>query len=345
MTVEQQSSTTRTETEDLNNAALLQHKYNLTKSKSKEEEVGGPTLLEVLELQRSSAVVSRSGTKGGHSARGDGSNNISGGSDDGSQPPLRLAWLSRYDQRIIDLIFWKSKTKSFFTFSWIITILVVLRTHSAAYVLSAALMSLMIVMMLFVGGSTVLQAATLHTAKHPFASTLSGDITLPESMQSTISDVLLSLINGSLDFVGRIVLVQSFSLTLRAITLLWIIWAHIDDIYLLLIIMTCALFFIPKFYQEHTDTCESVIEVYEENSLTGVISAQFETLEAEQDAANKNPLNGNLVTNSKEVLTASITGILIVLLVKYFLANDQGEIPHLFTYIWSLYQSAVKSSQ
>ena len=340
MTGEHQTvSNRKTETEEQSkNAAQQQHTYNLTKTKSKEDQVGGPTLLEVLELQRSSAVVSSS-SKSAHLAQNSDSKNAGDDADEPTPTPLRLAWLSRYDQRIINIIFWKNKTKSFFTWLWIVTILVVLRTHSVAYVLTASLMSLLTVMMLYVGGSTILQAATLRTAKHPFASTLSGDITLSEPLQTAISEVFLSLINGSLDFIGRIVLVQSFSLTFRAVTLLWIIWAHVDDIYLLLIIITCAIFFVPKFYQNHVETCESVIEVYEENSLTGVISAHFKTLESEADAPNKLPDSGSLVANSKEILTASITGMLIMLVLKYFLADEEGEIPNLFTYVLSIYKS------
>ena len=281
------------------------HNYMSKKVKSNDDE--GLTLLE---LQRSSAVIS------GNKNHQNSPDNPCGDSTSLSD---KLAWSFHFDSHIVDLVTWRDTSKSLFTFLWIVTTLFLLRSHSFLYILTASLISLLTVMMVFVGGCSLFQAATKDHVIHPFASTLSNTIALSQSTQATISQILLGIITGSVDFVARIVLVQSCGLTMRSIALLWIIWSHMEDIYIFLIIFICIIFTVPKLYLDHAESFESLIEIYEENPLTGIINAHFKIKECSRiNSATKKICS---ISQSKDMLSASLSGVIIVLAVKYFLSD------------------------
>lgn len=310
------------ETDDNTVDATKFPNYNLTKMKSKED--GKPTLLE---LQRSSAVIS------GHKNQRNSIETIQSMINQ-SSATSGGAWLCHLDHRIVNIVIWKDTTKSLLTFLWIITSLFMLRTHSLVYLATASLLSVLIIMLLFVGGCTLLQAATTGHVVHPFAAVLAKTITISESMQGTISMVMLSIITGSVDFIARIVLVQSFGLTFRSVALLWLIWAHVEDVHIFLIIIVCVIFTLPKLYTDHSETYESLLEeIYEENPISGIISAHFKIKES--SGLDSGTRKDNIISLSKDMISASLSGIIIVLFVKYFLSDEQGKIPNLFYYFWS----------
>ena len=152
-----------------------------------------------------------------------------------------------------------------------------------------------------------------------------------------ISNSFLSIINASLDFIGRIVLVQSFGLTFRALTFLWITWAYVDDIYLVLIILTCTVFLVPRFYHNHTKSCDSLIELFEENSLTGIVTSHFSPPDDESEFSDASERSDGVVSQSKDILSACIIGVLVVLAVKYIGSDQEGQLPNLFIYLRSVY--------
>ena len=301
-----------------------------TKTSSKEDITGGVTLLE-LQRKRSSPVISLSREQR-HANEEDEENADGTGSGNNN----RLAWLAVYDQRLIDLIYWKHKTCSFFAFIWISGSLLILRTYSIVFLLTAAFMSLLLVMMFYVGASIVLQAATSKSATHPFHSLLSTSIVIPRATQTALTEVLLSLLNGSIDFVGRIVLVQSFTLTFRALVFVWILWAYVSDVYLALFVVTVAVFSVPKLYYSHTEPCEVFIEVFEQSDVTGSISSHFQS-ETESGSSGTGK-RGDILAQSKDVLTASIVGVIVILLVKYFVPDEETRQVNLLSYLVSLYR-------
>eukprot|EP00116_Pleurobrachia_bachei_P004115 sb/3464377/ len=311
------------------------HSYTLTttSSKDEEDEDPAPTLLELQRRERSSAVISQP-------SKAEAIRSLSESetwSTDQKHKKREIKWLCRFDNRVVDIISWKSTIKSLLIYLWIVISLLILRHHSLLYLTSLSLLCLLIVNCVFVGGSFVLQAALHGQATHPFYTTLAQPtISLSNETKTAITQIIMSMLDGAIDFTARVVLVQDIGITLRACSVLWVIWAYISDTYLVLTVIVTAVFAGVPLYTQFSDTLHKMVEVFEEDGVSGVITSTFvEEKGSENDVTEKecDVIDSDVTTPTRDVISAVMFGLVIVVVVKWCNGDDVNLIFDVATFI------------
>ena len=196
-------------------------------------------------------------------------------------------------------------------------------------------------MMVFVGCSYILQAALHGTARHPFHEVLKTDIQLSEEIASAISGIIISLINGVIDQVARVVLVQNIGVTVRTFFLIWVCCHYLQDTVNVLIVLTLLIFFLPKFCWECPQQTTKFVEVFTECGVTAVLSSQFRPIppksNSEKELTKRQVKPHDYLQEIKQLLTWSFVCVTVMLTVKYSCSDDQGNLPNLLSYLRTVY--------
>ena len=115
-------------------------------------------------------------------------------------------------------------------------------------------------MIVYRAGHVVYLASTASKVKHPWEVVLRRDCVLSNEQIRGVSEVLVSVISVFSDVVVRVVLVESFSVSIRVVVGAWVVGAYLEDVYLVLVCVVCVVFVGPVWYKKNQEWCDEVIE-------------------------------------------------------------------------------------
>lgn len=168
----------------------------------------------------------------------------------------RLAlWLEDhgFDQRIIDLIYWKDVKKTAVVFGTLLLILLFLVYHTVLSVVSFFALSVLTVSLLYRIGMTVIGAVQKTGAESPYKRLLEKDMGISKEEARDMGECVGNHINTVIAKLTKLFLVEDVFRSLKFGVFLWFLscigkWFNAIT---LLITGTLLLFSIPKLYEEH----------------------------------------------------------------------------------------------
>lgn len=127
-------------------------------------------------------------------------------------------------------------------------------------------------MIVYRAGHVVYLASSGSKVKHPWHDVLRRDdvlrredvlrrqCVLSEAQVRSISEVLVSVISVFSNVIVRVVLVESFSVSVKVLVGVWVVGAYIEDVYLVLVCVVCVVFVGPVWYKRNQAWCDDVME-------------------------------------------------------------------------------------